>query len=243
MENKKTVREIIVNHLFTNVFQPIYQLSNIELVGYESLLRCPFVKSPDELFMNASERGDIYNLDIASIANSLKDFAAHYKNDYPYNIFLSLNVYPSTIAMPFFPQVLEQLVKNVSLFNQQIILEINESEKIENFDKMLRNIHILKELGFLVALDDLGKGEYSLQSLLEIAPQVIKLDRYFAKGLAGDVKKQRAISSIVQFFSENTKIILEGIETEEDLRCAKLLGVPYGQGYYLAKPQRLNKAK
>lgn len=241
MENKKTVREIIVNHLFTNVFQPIYRLSNTELVGYESLLRCPFVKSPDELFIRASERGDIYNLDIASIASSLKDFAAHYKNDYPY--FLSLNVYPSTIAMPFFPQVLEQLVKNVSLFNQQIILEINESEKIENFDKMLRNIHILKELGFLIALDDLGKGEYSLQSLLEIAPQVIKLDRYFAKGLADDDKKQRAISSIIQFFSENTKIILEGIETEEDFRCAKSLGVPYGQGYYLAKPQRLDKTK
>lgn len=241
MKNVKTVKEIIMNHLFTNVFQPIYRLSNKELIGYESLLRCPFVSSPDELFIKASEQGDIYNLDIASIANSLKDFALYYTNAYPYNVFLSVNVYPATVAMPFFPQVLEQLAKHTSLINQQIVLEISESEKISNFDRVLKNINLLKELGFQIALDDLGKGDCSLQLLLEIAPQIIKLDRSFSKNLVNDHKKQKMVASATQLFNDNVKIVLEGIETEEDFQCARWLGVPYGQGYYLAKPQRLTE--
>jgi EAL domain-containing protein (putative c-di-GMP-specific phosphodiesterase class I) len=238
---KMTIKEIITNNLFTNVFQPIYRLSNKKIVGYESLLRCQFVKSPELLFAYADEKGCKYNLDLASITNSVKDFAAYYKSINSYDLFLSVNVYPSTIAMPFFPQVLEQLVENVSLSNQQIILEINESERIKDLDKILKNICVLKEKGFLIALDDLGKGEYSLQALIEIEPHVIKLDRYFAKDLAKNSKKQKALSYIINFFSENTKIILEGIETEEDMRCARGLGVLYGQGYYLAEPQLLHR--
>ncbi len=236
---KMTIKEIITNNLFTNVFQPIYRLSNKEIVGYESLLRCQFVKSPELLFAYANKQGCIYNLDIASITNSVKDFAVYYKTINPYDLFLSVNVYPSTIAIPFFPQVLEQIVKNVSLSNQQIILEINESERINNLDEILKNICVLKEKGFLIALDDLGKGEHSLQLLIEIDPHVIKLDRYFAKNLAKNSKKQKVLSYIVHFFREDIKIILEGIETEEDMQCAKDLGIPYGQGYYLAKPQPL----
>jgi EAL domain-containing protein (putative c-di-GMP-specific phosphodiesterase class I) len=239
--NTKMIKEIITNHLFTNVFQPIYHLSNEEICGYESLFRCQFVKSPELLFTHANKQGDIYNLDIASITNSVKNFAVYYKSINSYDLFLSVNVYPSTIAMPLFPQVLEQLVESVSLSNQQIILEINESERIKNLDKMLKNIYILKKKGFLIALDDLDKGEYPLQALIEIEPHVIKLDRYFAKDLAKSSKKQKMLSYIVHFFSEDIKIILEGIETEEDMRCAKDLGIPYGQGYYLAKPQPLHR--
>ncbi|GGJ61190.1 EAL domain-containing protein (putative c-di-GMP-specific phosphodiesterase class I) [Anoxybacillus voinovskiensis] len=240
MESNVTVRGIIVNQLFENVFQPIYCLPNLELVGYESLLRCPFVPNPEELFLYASERGNVYNLDIASIVNSLKEFSAFFNSVCSYNVFLSLNVYPYTIEMPFFPQVMNQLVKNASLFHQQVILEINELEKMENLEKVLNNIYLLKEQGFLIALDDLGKGDYSLQLLIELAPNVIKIDRSLAKNLSKDAKKQRDVSSIVRLFGKNTKIVLEGIETEEDFHCAKLLGVSYGQGYYLGKPKKLN---
>lgn len=238
MESNFTVRDIIVNQLFENVFQPIYCLLDLEIIGYESLFRCPFVSNPEEFFLYVNERGGIYNLDIASIVNSLRKFSVYYKS-VPYNVCLFLNVYPSTIAMPFFPQVMNQLVKNASLLHQQVILEINESEKMENLEKVLNNIYLLKEQGFLIALDDLGKGDYSLQLLIELAPDVIKIDRSLAKNLSKDAKKQRDVSSIVQLFGRNTKIVLEGIETEEDFHCAKLLGVSYGQGYYLGKPKEL----
>lgn len=237
----EAMREIMDNKLFTNVFQPIYCLSNKSIVGYESLLRCSFVKSPDLLFMHASENGYLYDLDIVSITNSIREFAAYYQENDCNKLFLSVNVYPSTVAMPMFPDVLEKLTQHVSLTNKQIILEINESERIKNLDQMLQNIYVLKQKGFIIALDDLGKGEYSLQTLIEIDPQVIKLDRYFAKDLSKSKKKQRALLSTIRFFNENTKVILEGIEAEEDLQCAKSLGILYAQGYFLAKPEPLGK--
>nr|WP_044741781.1 EAL domain-containing protein [Anoxybacillus rupiensis] len=235
----QSVKRIIDDHLFTNAFQPIYYLPGQSIVGYESLLRCPFVKSPDLLFHDAHENGYLYELDMASITNSIKCFAAYIKAANTHDLFLSLNVYPSTVAAPMFLETLEQLVQAASLAHQQIILEINESERIQNLDEMLQNVYLLKKKGFVVALDDLGKGEYSLQALIEIEPQVIKLDRYFAKDLAKSHKKQRAILSTMQFFNEGTKMILEGIETKEDMQCAQSLGIYFGQGYYLAKPQEL----
>ncbi|WP_027410704.1 EAL domain-containing protein [Anoxybacteroides tepidamans] len=240
--NVGMIKEIIENQLFTNVFQPIYHLSSQKIVGYESLLRCEFVKSPDMLFNCANSIGCLYHLDIASITNSIKDFAMHSQAINSRNLFLSLNVYPSTIAAPTFPKILEQLVQSASLVNQQVILEINESERIKNLDEMLQNVHLLKQKGFMIAVDDLGKGEYSLQALIEIDPQVIKLDRYFAKDLSKSKKKQRALLSTIRFFNENTRVILEGIETKEDLWCAKSLGILYAQGYFLAKPEPLHEA-
>jgi EAL domain-containing protein (putative c-di-GMP-specific phosphodiesterase class I) len=243
METKiNMIKKVITNHLFTNVFQPIYHLSNEEISGYESLLRCGFVESPELLFTYANEQGCVHELDIASITNSVKDFAVYYKNINSYDLFLSVNVYPSTITMPFFPQVLEQLIESASLSNQQIVLEINESEQIKDLNKLIKNICVLKEKGFLIALDDLGKGEYSLHALMEIEPHVIKFDRYFAKDLVKSSKKQKVLSYAVSFFGEDTKIILEGIETEEDMKCAKDLGILYGQGYYFAKPQPLHSS-
>ncbi|ANB61132.1 EAL domain-containing protein [Anoxybacteroides amylolyticum] len=239
MESNMTIRDIIVNQLFENVFQPIYRLIDWDIIGYESLFRCPFVSNPEEFFLYVNEHGSIYNLDIASIVNSLKQFSI-YNKSVSYNVCLFLNVYPSTIAMPFFPQVMNQLVKNVSLLHQQVILEINESEKVENLDKVLSNIYLLKEQGFLIAVDDLGKRDCSLQLFIEIGPSVIKVDRSFAKNLSKDTKKQRYLSSVVQLFGKDTKIVLEGIETEEDFQCAKWLGVSYGQGYYLGKPSKLS---
>lgn len=233
-----TVRDIITNQLFENVFQPIYRLFDLEITGYESLFRCPLVPNPKELFLYVNERGGIYNLDIASIVNSLREFSIYHKS-VPYNVCLFLNVYPSTIAMPFFPQVMEQLVRSASLLHQQVILEINELEKAEELEKVLNNIYLLKEQGFLIALTDLGKEDYSLQLFIDVVPDTIKIDQSLAKNLSKDTKKQRDVSSIVQLFGKNTKIVLEGIETEEDFRCAKLLGVSYGQGYYLGEPEKL----
>ncbi|MCL6587829.1 MAG: EAL domain-containing protein [Anoxybacillus sp.] len=233
------ITKIIHEELYTNVYQPIYRLIDKSIAGYESLFRCTFVNSPDLLFNFANTNGSLYILDIASIKNSIKTFSLYRKHESVNNVFLSLNVYPSTVANRAFPKILEQLIGEFSLSNQQVVLEINESERIENLDKMLQNISLLKQKGFIIALDDVGKGEYSLQALIEIDPQVIKLDRYFAKDLAQNKEKQRAISSFIKFFREGTSFILEGIETKEDLYCAELLGIHYGQGYYLGKPQAL----
>jgi EAL domain-containing protein (putative c-di-GMP-specific phosphodiesterase class I) len=234
--NIDLIKKIIKEQFFTNFFQPIYHLVNQKVLGYESLFRCTLVKNPEHLFNYALQHGLVHELDTASITNSLREF----KKYHSHHLFLSLNVYPSTISMSFFTQFLEELVNSFSIPSRQIVLEINESERLTNLDKLSKSICSLQEKGFLIALDDFGKGEYSFHSLTEINPDIIKLDRCFAKNLANDPKKQEALLYTLNLLGENNKIILEGIETEEDMRCAKSLGVSYGQGYYFAKPLPLH---
>ncbi|GMB09288.1 EAL domain-containing protein [Thermolongibacillus altinsuensis] len=235
------IQEIITKNLFTNVFQPIYHLPSKQIVGYESLLRCSLVKSPDLLFNYAQQQGCIHELDMASISNSFKSFYEYYKTVNSSELFLSVNVYPSTIAVPFFPQFLEKLVKKFSLSNQQIVLEVNESEPLKDLKQFIKNIVILKEKGFIIALDDFGRGKHSLYTLLEVEPHIIKLDQYLAKDLSKNLKKQKILSYFLDYFNDSENIIiLEGIETEEDMICAKNLGIGYAQGYYLAKPHMLS---
>lgn len=235
-----TIREIIAKNLFTNVFQPIYHLPSQKIVGYESLLRCPLVKSPDVLFQAAQKQGCVHELDMSSISNSIQTFYSYYKKIKENNLFLSVNVYPSTISFPFFPQFLEKIVAKTSLSNQQIILEINESESLRDLSKIMKNIAVLKEKGFVIALDDLGIGEHSLHTLLEIEPAIIKFDHYLAKNLSQNLKKQKVLSYFLDVFNDGEKIILEGIETKEDMICAQTIGIQYAQGYYLSKPHLLH---
>ena len=110
--------------------------------------------------------------------------------------------------------------------------------------KILCNASVVKEVtqeirkeGFLIALDDIGKGESTLRSILEIEPDIAKIDRYFAKNLAECPKKQKALKFMLMLLGEDAEVIVEGFESEADLQKAKELGVPYGQGYFLGRPK------
>jgi len=223
---------------FTHVFQPIFHLGNRQIIAYESLFRCQMVSSPEILFQRAKSLGKLYELDMVSIFNALNEFTMYQEKNGGREYMISLNVFPSTIIISSFPDELLRLVNKTDLIPQQIILEVNESERIEKLELMNTNICRLKEMGFFVALDDVGKGAYPLSVFLEMKVDIVKLDRYFSKDLAKEPKKQSAILGMMQMFKDS-KIILEGIETEEDLRMAKFLGVMYGQGYHLARPMKL----
>ena len=117
------------------------------------------------------------------------------------------------------------------------MIEINEKEKT-NIYRLHKNIQQLKHVGFRIALDDLGKGN-SIFNSIEIETHIAKIDRFYAMNLKTDSKKKLFIQSIMESFSANIFIVLEGIETEEDCHVAKQLGIHYGQGYYFGRPGSL----
>ncbi|MGJ9458485.1 EAL domain-containing protein [Oceanobacillus sp. CF4.6] len=105
---------------------------------------------------------------------------------------------------------------------------------------MKSNISLLKKRGFQIAIDDVGKGSASLKSIIELEPDYLKMDNYFAFDLSVSEQKQEMIKSFMTYCENtNTKFILEGIEKTEDLAVAKDLGVLYGQGFLLGKPTSL----
>lgn len=214
-------------YTITHWFQPIYQLKNKDVFGYEALLRDASHKnaSPMELFESASRNGNQSILDLLSIKTVIENY-----QDLTNPLFV--NVFPSTLLENSFLNWWDTNVPSQT----PIILELLETEPIRNWDKIKFVTQELKRRGVKVAVDDMCEGYSFMQQWIELNPDYIKFDRYFAKNLATDKRKQKAVSCLVNLFADSTKIIIEGIEKEEDLQIAESLGIIYAQGYFLGKP-------
>jgi len=224
-----------------HVFQPLWNITSNEIFGYEALVRFPkgFCDGNiEKAFELARLQGSLYNLDTLSIHGAVVSFPIHELRDK----MLFINVYPSTLVNKQFETFIEQLLFRFPQISGKIVFELNETKKEEyiwNTSDLKRKVAFLKEKGFLVALDDIGKGAAELAKIIEFQPNFIKLDRYFAKDLSYSREKQQMLDFLVQYSKNRMVLVLEGIEEEVDLAQAKKLNVPVVQGYLLGRPQKL----
>lgn len=228
------IKKIIHNKSFYHVYQPIYLLSEWRILGFESFFRSNFTSDPEGLFQFAMKTNNLYELDTQSIMKSVLDFYAH---PHRYKHLLFVNVFPSTLLNPSFFSFINHMLKKVTINCHQIVFEINEAEKIENIHALNKVVSLLRDYGFLIAIDDVGKGRSDIQKIIELEPNFIKLDRYFSINLSQSSKKQQLIHLLMDFSKNHSKIILEGIENPVDLATTKALGIPLAQGFLLGKPE------
>lgn len=231
--------QVIDRQLFTHQFQPIMDIENNKILGYEGLLRSSFVKNPEILFDFAIQTNRLFELDSASITKAMNNFHNTLKKQSG-ETYLFLNVYPSSLLSPEFLPTLDHICSHLQISPRRLIIELTEYENIVNLIEMSRQVNRLQDKGYQIALDDIGKGQQIFEKILEIEADIVKLDRYFTKDISISVHKQKMIKLLIEYFAErNIKVILEGIETEKELQIAKALGVQYMQGYYLGKPDTL----
>lgn len=228
MENIN-VNEIDMHHFI----QPIVNLDDKQVYGYEFLLRSNPSINPELLFAFASKQNQLVQLDKKSIFKILDVL----KQNIIDGFHLFINIFPSTLLDPYFHRQLKEFISEYSIEPNSIVLEINEAENINNIYSLKEACYRLKEQGFLIAIDDIGKGTASMKMILELEPDIAKVDRYFTKDISKSPQKQKLVQFLLDFFTKNTKVVLEGFESEEDINTAKKLGVFYGQGYYLGKPK------
>lgn len=216
-----------LGYSITHWFQPIYHLKNNDIIGYEALLRDALEPqtSPIDIFKEADKKGQRNILDRMSIKTAMESF----KDE---SNFLFLNVFSSTLLDENF---LSWWDINISCPGP-IVLELLESEPIGNWDALKKVTKKLQAKGVKIAVDDMGAGYSFFQQWIELTPDFIKLDRYFAENLSVSSQKQETVRSLVDLLSNTTKLIIEGIETKEDLDIAELLGIPYAQGFMLGRP-------
>lgn len=225
---------------FYHFFQPICNLENWGKVGYEVLLRSNKYPNPEYTFQEAQKEKQLYELDSRSIHKAIMTY--HSAGLSKKEGFLFLNVFPSTILNQNFLSFLNQITENF-VRGQQIVLEISETEIIDDFEVFKDKILSLKQQGILIAVDDIGKGYSNFKSIIELEPDYLKLDRYFAKDLHVSKQKQSVVKNFISYCQENdSSLILEGIENEKDLAIAKVLGISMGQGYILGKPALIKQS-
>ena len=228
---------ILKSRAISTRFQPIVNLQTGQTLGYEALSRGPeesMFFSPTELFRCAEESGQLLTLEHMCREISIASAVRFAIQDH-----LFLNITPTVIEDPSFQTGLtKKVLAEHGLTPQQIILEITERTAIYNFDAFRRSIDYYRKQGFGIAIDDAGAGYSSLQSIAELNPDYIKIDRSLIAGVDQSPLKQNMVKAMVDIAQAcRAKIIGEGVESLSELLSLLRLDVDYAQGYYLARPE------
>lgn len=236
-----SIKSFIREEKFYHFFQPIYNLDGWNKLGYEVLLRSTVYPNPELTFEEAKKEKQLYELDSRSIHKAVLTYQSAGLTKKVGKLFL--NILPSTILNPNFPSFINKIISDNCISSQQIVFEISESENIVEFDFFKKRVSELKKQGFLIAIDDIGRGYSNFKSIIELEPDYLKLDRYFAQGLHLSEEKQTVISFFLTYCKQfKSQLILEGIEEEAEMAAAKAIGVPIAQGYIFGKPALLQES-
>lgn len=228
---------VIAQQQITSLFQPIVHLRRGSVVGYEALSRGPSdspLHSPAALFDVAQHTGRLSKLDLLCRLCAIRRFV-----EFDTQALLFINVSPVTLLSEDHPKgrTLE-LLNEFGLKPEQVVIELSEQHQVDCPKTLLHAVEHYRKLGFLIAIDDLGSGFSGLKLWSEVRPDIIKIDRYFVSQIHSDPLKKEFVRSIVSLAqTTGSKVVAEGIETDEELIQVQELGIDYGQGYLLGHPQ------
>ena len=211
------------------VFQPVADLSTGEVVGVEALARFDSTPSrpPNEWFADAAAVGLGAELELAAIRAAVAKLP-----ELPAEAFLSINASPATAMQP---ELLELL--GAAGTGPRIVMELTEHSQVADWGDLVRALDELRTFGVRTAIDDAGSGYAGLEQIVSLRPDIIKLDLHLTQGIDEDPVRRALAASLLAFSHETgATIIAEGIETEGELDTLRELGVPWGQGYLLARP-------
>ncbi len=218
-------------------FQPIYRLDPMEIYGFEMLARPQTntsLKNPDIFFKEAMKVGLYLQVEMLAWEKALAIFQVM-QNVNQYKMFLNCN--PYLIEHNNFNDV-NQLFKSFDMQPQRIYLELTERSSIGEFAAFNECLNQYRVTGFNIAVDDVGGGYSSLETIIQTKPHVVKIDRQIITGFSKDMIKTSVVKLLVSFCRENNIMcVAEGVETQEDLDAIRKLGVDAAQGYYLCRPQ------
>lgn len=231
------VTNILKNRQLTSVYQPIVSLQNADIYGFEGLIRGPAetpLHSPLGLFEAAKACQLLTEMEHLSRQVVLENYAATCKTR---KLFLNNTPEMLLLATPNKGETLAYLAR-LGLEPKQIIIEITEQTRNMDYSQLRKAVQYYRDIGFEIAMDDLGEGFSSLRLWSELKPDYVKIDKHFIHHIHEDQVKFEFVRSIQQIArNAGAKVIAEGIECHEELSIIKDLKIDFGQGYYLGRPE------
>ncbi|WP_226577001.1 EAL domain-containing protein [Halobacillus litoralis] len=224
------------NHLFTH-FQPIVNITEERIQGFEALTRFPMndsFKSPIELFQLADSTGSLFQLEKHTRKLAIDRISPYLQSHQQ----LWVNLTPTVIHdRHFTPGFTHSILEGTNISPEQIVFEITEHSAIKNFSSFKRLLNHYRKQGFKIAIDDVGAGYSSLQTISELKPEYLKVDRSLISDIHVESEKQCMVEALQQIGTKmGAEIVAEGVEKDEE--CLQLIhmGIELLQGYYFAKP-------
>jgi EAL domain-containing protein (putative c-di-GMP-specific phosphodiesterase class I)/GGDEF domain-containing protein/CBS domain-containing protein len=217
-------------------FQPIFNLHQNSIIGYESLIRGPKghpLEMPRELFAYAASIGQSNHLEIACRRAALRSYSRFSNKS-----LLFINANPNTLYDPNFPRGMTiRDAEFAGLSPSQIVIELSEQFPLGNIEKIKKVINQYRKQGFRIALDDLGSAYAGLTIWAELMPDYVKIDRYFVHEIhLSPIKREFVRSIIATARALGAEVIAEGIESEAELRELQRLGITLAQGFFIGLP-------
>jgi len=231
------LHEIIEKRQLTALFQPIMDMQTAQIIGYEGLIRGPSdssLHSPLNLFKVAHAANLAMQVEQLCQRVVVETFT---QLNLPGKLFL--NVSPECLLQPSARQGREEnFLQQIGLNPDRVIIELTENQPTYDYNLLLEAVNYYRQLGFQIAIDDLGEGFSSLRLWSELRPEYVKIDMHFVQGINQDPVKMQFVRSIHEIAKKSgTKVIAEGIETKAELLLVRDLGVELGQGYHICRPQ------
>lgn len=234
----------LLEQSFSVFYQPKYDVADGSIKGAEALVRWEHSElgflSPIEFIPLFEKNGFITKLDEYVLERACRDIA--YWREQGYRLVpISVNLSRRDFESDDLVDVICQITEKYHVPKELIHLELTESAFTDNMQRVSSMISELRQRGFAIELDDFGSGYSSLTTLNELELDVLKIDRSILNKSTAD-SDNRVLEFCVQIARMlNLEIVVEGVETKEQVELLDSMGVDLAQGYYFAKPLPVNE--
>jgi EAL domain-containing protein (putative c-di-GMP-specific phosphodiesterase class I) len=206
-------------------YQPIVNLWSETIVGYEALSRFSRY-SPPEWYEAAHEQGLSEQLETLAIERALRDFARANVRGY-----LSVNASPC---------LLQRRALHHTLVGHAfpVQIEVTESAPVRDYRPLVRQLDASRRRGVRVAIDDLGAGHSTMQHVINLAPDALKIDRELVRGLHNveETSRRAVLRALIGLAASlQQDVVAEGVEYEAEAIALRALGVNLGQGWHYSR--------
>lgn len=233
-EKRRRIEELIESRTITMVYQPIYRLEDNRLMNFEALARIPGdpPRSPDIWFNEALEVGCGPALELMAVEEALRGLPL-----LPRQTSLSLNLSPEAIFSEDFSRVFDTLPC------ERLIVELTEHEPVSDYDALRNRLAPYRSAGLRLAIDDVGAGYASFRHILDLSPDLIKLDTGLTRNIDSDIARQTLARAITMFGRKmGCEVVAEGVETVREIDALRAIGATKVQGYLVGRPMALRDA-
>jgi len=230
-----TLREVLTARLVQAVYQPVVDIVQQRIIGYEALSRpaAGTFDTVEQLFKAAYEAESIWALERLCRQRAMESLPALGVDE-----LLFLNIEPDSIYDPQFrSDRTVELLQEASLTPDRVVLEMTEHSAVRDFTAFRQTLTYFRSLGFRLAIDDMGSGYSALISVAEIQPDFLKIDMSLIREIHLRSMKRELVDTITRFSQRaGIEVVAEGVEQPGELETLKEIGVRFAQGYLFARP-------
>ena len=237
---RSEIRRALVEEQFSMVFQPIVHSATGALAGAETLIRWDHRElgsiSPAEFIPLAEESGDtimIGRWNLFRLCRLLKKWEPWFSEE----TYISVNLSVREFTDPELVEYVEKVLVSEGVNPSRLKLEITETQTMSDLECAVEKIRKLESLGLEVMIDDFGSGYSSLAYLKKLPVKTVKIDKIFVDRIVEDQGERDFLAGMIAMIrSRDKEIVVEGVETGDQVEILKDLGVKKIQGFYFGRP-------